>query len=262
MHAFKFYLDELSIYFNHFVILSKKNFFSFMQKRESKLPVSRKSIKQRARALAAERDFPEFQASEGWLFRFMKRKRLSLRRATTACQKASSDILDRIVRFILFVRALFLVNFYPLSKVYVADELGLWVDAPPETTIEEIGAREVAVRTTGHERMRITVLLAARADGRKLKPAVLIPRKRPIRALQRFRNQIHIIYSGQTSLMDETKLHEYLRQEIGRDIFGARKLLIWDAFLPHFSDRTRAVLRGMSIDLAVIPGIQYFTIYT
>lgn len=168
----------------------------------------------------------EFNASEGWLFRFMKRKQLSLRRSTTACQKDAADLLDRIIRFIIFVRGLQKINKYAQTKIYGADELGLWVDSPPDTTVDAVCPREIGVRTTGHERMRITVLLAVRADGRKLKPAVLIPRKRPIRALKRFRTKLRIVYSGETSWMHEGKIMEYLRAEVGRDIFGARKLLV------------------------------------
>lgn len=218
------------------------------------MPVSRNSIKQRALALAAEREFHEFQASEGWLFKFMRRKLLSLRRTTTSCQKVPADFVGQIERFIRFIRGLRLTNLYPLTNIYGADELGLWIDSPSETTVEATGAREVAVRTTGHERMRITVLLAARADGKKLKPAVLIPRKRPIRVLDRFRPRLHIMYTGDTSWMDEVKLHQYLREEVRRHIFGERKLLVWDAFTPHFTNGTKNLLCGMSIDLAIIPG--------
>lgn len=56
--------------------------------------------------------------------------------------------------------------------------------------------------------------------------------------------------------MDEPKLQDYIQTEIGRSIFGGHKLLVWDAFKLHFSEGTRRVLRQLSIDLAVIPGIK------
>ena len=164
--------------------------------RAENLPISRRRIKQRALQLSNERGLVEFKASEGWLYRFMNRYRLSLRRATTACQKVPADLVEKLVRFVQFVRGFRLRTNYLLANIYGADELGIWIDSPPGTTVETIGARDVPIRTTGHERLRITVLLAAPADGFKLKPAVLIPRKKPIESLDRFKNRLRIIYAG------------------------------------------------------------------
>ena len=245
-----------------------------MGRRAEKLPISRRLIKQRAIQHSADYLLEGFKASEGWLYRFMNRWRLSLRRATTACQKVPADLIDKLVRFVKFVRGLRRQANYNLAYIYGADELGIWIDSLPETTVETTGARDVPIRTTGHERLRVTVLLAARADGFKLKPAVLIPRKKPIKALDRFKNRLRIIYSGMynifdafllmilfyfvnlgaNSWMDEPKLHEYVTKEIGRSIFGHHNLLVWDAFVPHYSERTRVLLRQLAIDLAVIPG--------
>lgn len=167
-----------------------------LEHRERKLPVSRNRIKQRALQLSAEHGGLKFKASEGWLFRFMHRYRLSLRRVTTACQKVPADFVDKIVRFVMFVRNIRIHYNYPLSSIYGADELGIWIDSPPDTTVETTGALDVPVLTTGHERLRITVLLCARADGFKLKPAVLIPRKKPVKSLEKFKNRLKILYTG------------------------------------------------------------------
>jgi hypothetical protein len=53
------------------------------------------------------------------------------------------------------------------------DETAIWADIPGETTIETRGARHVPVLTTGHEKVRITVYLAALGDGRKLPPMIV-----------------------------------------------------------------------------------------
>lgn len=39
--------------------------------------------------------------------------------------------------------------------------------------VNEIGTSTVAVRTTGHEKDRVTVCLAAKANGYKLKPFIV-----------------------------------------------------------------------------------------
>ena len=53
------------------------------------------------------------------------------------------------------------------------------IDMPGETTVEHVGTRSVPLRTTGHEKSRFTVVLAAMADGRKLKPFVVLKGVRP-----------------------------------------------------------------------------------
>jgi hypothetical protein len=53
------------------------------------------------------------------------------------------------------------------------DETGVCLDMPSRTTLDEQGARTVAIKTTGHEKDRFTVGLGARADGSKMQPMVI-----------------------------------------------------------------------------------------
>ena len=80
----------------------------------------------------------------------------------------------------------------------MTDEAGVWLDSVSGVTVERKGAKEVTVRSAGHERLRITVLLSARADGGKLKPLVILPRKRPIAGIDT-EKKLFIIYGGTTS---------------------------------------------------------------
>lgn len=56
--------------------------------------------------------------------------------------------------------------------------------------------------------------------------------------------------------MNDEKTDEWLKSSVGRDIFGRRKLLVWDAFRSHFSDSTKELCRNYNIDLAIIPNYQ------
>ena len=64
--------------------------------------------------------------------------------------------------------------------IIACDETAIWYDAISNSTVEENGAKEVSVRSTGHTKNRLTVLLSAKGDGTKLKPYILFPQKRPI----------------------------------------------------------------------------------
>ena len=51
---------------------------------------------------------------------------------------------------------------------------------PGKSTLAERGEKEVRVATTGHEKEKLTVTLAAYADGTKLPPLVHLPVVRPL----------------------------------------------------------------------------------
>jgi hypothetical protein len=55
------------------------------------------------------------------------------------------------------------------------DETPVWFEMPGKSTLAERGEKEVRVATTGHEKERLTVTLAAYADGTKLPPLVHLP---------------------------------------------------------------------------------------
>jgi len=70
-----------------------------------------------------------------------------------------------------------------MSSIGNMDETPLWLDMPGDTTVAHVGERSVAIRTTCHDKGRFTVIVAAMADRRKLKPFVVFKGVRPIAAL-------------------------------------------------------------------------------
>ncbi|KAL1421359.1 hypothetical protein MTO96_023153 [Rhipicephalus appendiculatus] len=53
----------------------------------------------------------------------------------------------------------------------------VFFDMPRASTVNEVGAREVRVMTTGYEKQRVTVMLCITADDRKLPPYIILKRK-------------------------------------------------------------------------------------
>ena len=53
------------------------------------------------------------------------------------------------------------------------DETPVWDDMVSNTTVGRVGASSINLKTTGHEKVMVTVCLSARADGTKLKPFVV-----------------------------------------------------------------------------------------
>ena len=85
-------------------------------------------------------------------------------------QKLPTDLVPKVISFIINTCKLHLQHEYPLSSIRNMDETPLWLDMPGDTTITRQGDRTVCIRTTGHDKMGFTVALSAMADRRKLKP--------------------------------------------------------------------------------------------
>ena len=103
--------------------------------------------------------------------------------------------------------------------------------------------------------MRVTVCLAARSDGTKLLPYVLVNRKRPVPKIeQEFKGKLIVNWYGSV-WMDDVTTDDYLRKVIkAGGVFSGKRLLVWDAFAAHKSVKTMAVLKELGIEAAYIPG--------
>ncbi|KAI1699595.1 tc5 transposase DNA-binding domain-containing protein [Ditylenchus destructor] len=180
------------------------------QRRKEKKKISRRIIKLQAESMFnPELEGTDFKASTGWLEKFMKRHRFSLRERTTVCQKPPSDYTQKLVDFVMFVAQLRKNKSY--HHIYAADETPFYLDAIGGKCVDDIGVKEVSVLTTGHEKTRITVMLTARDDGRKLPPFILLPRKRPVPAVcDKFKSKLILIWSGDNAWMNNSLVEEYL----------------------------------------------------
>ena len=115
----------------------------------------------------------DFKASRGWLAKFMKRNGLSLRRKTSIAQQDPERMIAKLVSYVIQVRRLQKKHEYSLSDIIAMDETPVWCDMVSETTIDATGKKTITLKTTGHEKARVSVCLAAKADGTKLKPMVV-----------------------------------------------------------------------------------------
>ena len=59
-----------------------------------------------------------------------------------------------------------------MSYVIQVRRLPVWCNMVAETTIDAFGKRSTTLKTTGHEKARVSVCLAAKAEETKLKPMV------------------------------------------------------------------------------------------
>ena len=117
----------------------------------------------------------DFFASEGWLEMFMSRNGLSLRGRTTQAHNTPEQIIDKVISYILYVHQLKQRNNYDLDCIIAMNETAVWREMISNTTVTDKGAKSVVLKTTGHEKSKVTVTLAAKANGDKLKPYIVFP---------------------------------------------------------------------------------------
>ena len=219
------------------------------EQREKRLPVSRRMIKKKALEVSTSEN-AAFAASDGWLQKFLKREGYTLRRRTTTAQ-SSADSTQKIAKFVLYLSKTRKNFSYSESDIFVMDETPIWIEPTATTTVEKVGSKSVPVKSTGHEKTRVTAIFTAKADGTKLKPYVVIPRKRIVKDVESIK-EVVVSYAAK-SWMDDKLTIDYLKRIIGSFSFR-RRLIIWDSFTCHKSSSTKKTLSKMKIDSAIIPG--------
>ena len=107
----------------------------------------------------------------------MRRTHLSLRRKTSVAQKDPERLASKLVSYVLQLRRLQKKNNYSANNI-ATDESPVWNDMVSETTIDCVGKKTITMKTTGHEKCHVSVCLADKADGTKLKPSIKVLKKK------------------------------------------------------------------------------------
>lgn len=206
----KIFNQELETSLNAFVekIRAEKKMVSYKM-------ISREATRIWRQIKERNSELPEFKSSCGYVQNFCKRNGFVLRRRTTVAQKPPSDYLEKIISFIRYTRSLRHKESYTMSDIIGCDETPVWFEAVSNTSLDKAGAKEVSVLSTGHEKMRCTVMLSAKADGTKLKPFVIFKRKRHLPDLERKHPNVVIGYTDNGWFNEETT-KEYLDKVAGK----------------------------------------------
>ena len=135
--------------------------------------MTQKFIMQSALEMSQSDKFKSFNASRGWCEGFLKRYGLSLRRKTHQSQKLPSDLVPKLISFFAFLRKYFETYSIPAKDIIAADETSVQFDCTGNSTIEIQGVKTVSLASTGHDKLCVTVMLAASASGIKKRPTIV-----------------------------------------------------------------------------------------
>ena len=139
----------------------------------------------------------------------MKRNGLSLQRKASVAQNDPNQRIGKLVAYILEVRKLREKHNYQPSDIIAFDETPVWSDMVFSDTVEKTEAEEVTLKSTSHEKERVTVGLAAKGDETKLKPIIVFNNaKRDVAKQQKeFINRCDIVSRSNAWLDPDQTLH-------------------------------------------------------
>ena len=132
-------------------------------------------------------------------------------------------LIIQVVQFIIKTRKIQHLKQYSLACIGNMDETPLWMDMPGETTVSRAGERTISIRTTRHDKGHFTVVLAAMADGRKLKPYVVFKDVRPVAELAKIPGVV-VVYS-RNGWMNEELTKDWISRAWGLLAFDQHLLV-------------------------------------
>ena len=139
----------------------------------------------------------EFKVSSRRLENFMRRYHPSLRRKMSAVQKDPNHLVAKVVSYVLKVRRMQAQQRYSPCNISAMHETLVWGDMVSKTTVDTTGKKTITLKTTGHEKSRVPVCLAAKANGTKLRQIVFKGAKLEMAALHlQFKSQAYIASSS------------------------------------------------------------------
>ena len=148
-------------------------------------------------------------------------------------------------------------NNYDLDYIIAMDETAVWYEMISNTTVADKGAKSVVLKTTGHEKSKVTVTLTAKANGDKLKPYIVFPvHKREVQNLKKDPAVKSCCYVESTidGWKNENTTIDWVENVLKTFIFGKRRLFAWDSHRAHLVQSVKEMLNKGKIDPVVIPG--------
>lgn len=163
-------------------------------------------------------------------------------------------MVAKLVSYVIHVRRLQTKYKYNATDIIAMYETPVWCDMVSESAVDSTGKKTIILKSAGHEKSRVSVWLAAKADGTKLKPMVVFKGgKREVSVLKEEFKQRAIVATSTNGWMDGEITKVWVDSVLGAFSFN-RRLLAWDSYECHVEDAVTQALRSKKIDSVIVPG--------
>ena len=102
---------------------------------------------------------------------------------------------------------------YSPDCILAMDETAVWFDMVGNVTFNAVEAKDVPLKSTGNEKVRVSVCLTAKSDGTKLKPFIVLKGVKREAALlnENFKNR-YIVTSSSNGQMNEELVLDFWKK--------------------------------------------------
>ena len=137
--------------------------------RNQKLSVNIKSLKEKALEFASILEIENFKASNGYIYRFMRRNKIVRRKITHKSQIDTRPIevqQQKIINFFMLIDRVLWRYLKPL--IINMDETPFFFDMARDFTLDFKGTESIDLVHTGHDKLRFSAVITIASSGEKL----------------------------------------------------------------------------------------------
>ncbi|RHY17292.1 hypothetical protein DYB32_010544 [Aphanomyces invadans] len=230
--------------------------------REHDVAISTMMLVLKARNIDPDFHGGKIKALTSWVYQFLRRNKLSIRRPTREGQKLSSTLDTTRNDFVASVCERFLpfgtLEGLDWDHVVNMDETPVFFEPKIHTTVARRGSKTVSVRTCSSNNPRITVCLAVTALGRKLPPFIVfkgVPGARIEAALPAILPDGVFATCQKAAWMDEKSTELWVKKVWKQFAQGSdSSLLILDDYKCHKQSKFTNMISDQGTELEIIPG--------
>jgi hypothetical protein len=134
------------------------------------------------------------------------------------------------------------------------DETAVYFEDARTQTVDLTGRRHVIMKWTGFASMRVTVVAAVWADGKKAQPMVIHKTaSNVIRPITRSNGPVFASYQKK-AWVDSDLLIKWIDMMFPAIDTSPGKYIVWDSCRAHISNKVKEHCRACHIEMIVIPG--------
>lgn len=226
--------------------------------RDQDIPVSTKAILAKAISLSPTIEMKRFVSVRRWVYKFMERFGLSIRRRTHVGQKLSGHLLAVKQNFGKIISQRFSTNGtlanVPAKFCLNMDQTAVFFESKNNTTVNKKGRKTVSVRDSGSNSKRCTVSVTIAADGTKL-PLFYVFKGVPEGRIHKEMRAEGICGTVQEKgWFDERVLNEWVEQVLEPYVKDSdASFLLLDHFKTHLKKQFATKCAILGTDLDFIP---------
>ena len=227
--------------------------------RKNGIGLSTRKLILHARSEAKKDKNIQIKFSRGWLQKFMRRNKISMRKKSTTVQKPIDQIAEISKKFLEKVHKLIYdtESKYDQDHIINVDETSIQRDAPPERTMEDQGAKKVVISSGGKEKERITTVVTISLTGKRLGQMIILKGKGIKKVKCVVPNDVIISYNEKSSWMTSSIMLEWANfilaphaKKLPPGKFG---LLIMDNHKTHLDEKVVKKIESFKYHIQYLP---------